>query len=51
MAQGLLRGATIYPDIFKGCESTANFCLTVNNLFDILNVNDPEKGLRIGSQH
>ncbi|XP_043468847.1 uncharacterized protein LOC122502731 isoform X1 [Leptopilina heterotoma] len=49
IAESLLKGASVYPDMFKNCEATAEFCLKINNLFDILNITNPEKGLRIDS--
>lgn len=30
---------------FKGYEETAQFCLTINNLFDALNIKSVAKGL------
>ncbi|XP_043483110.1 uncharacterized protein LOC122511737 isoform X2 [Leptopilina heterotoma] len=45
----LLKMKNYFPDLFDGCEATAEFCLRMNNLFDNLNEITPEKGLRPGS--
>ena len=50
MAKDLLLGLKVYAHLFKGCETTSEFCSRINNLFDILNRIDPAKGLRLDSK-
>lgn len=51
VGSGLLKAAQYFPDEFKGCETTGDFCLRINNVFDALNRNNSNNsGLREGSE-
>lgn len=48
MGKGLLQARSYYPTEFENCETTAEFCLKFNNLFDVLN--RTKDGLQDGSR-